>query len=354
MLKRFFIFFIAFMVVFGISCEKTSPKDEKQTTRIELTNKSSENVEYSLKDNQVFVDEVWAKALIEGKTEYKNFVVSEVTWGNAKDSPFYLKEHLPNAIHFNTDWIEEGPIWNLRKADEIEKALIENGITKDTLVLLYGPDTGVHRVAFAMLYAGVDNVLVLDGGLKAWKNAGFNVEKGEIKPTATKDFGVKVPAHPEYCLSLEQVIQKLNDKNFKLVSIRSEPEWKGETSGYSYIPKAGEPKGAVWGKSGQGNSGMEHYINENGKIKTFDEIVQMWKEEGFDTSNELSFYCGTGWRAALPWLMCYEKNLNATLFDGGWNEWQMHDDLDVQIGDPKSEDVKYKKVYELSNDKATK
>ena len=35
--------------------------------------------------------------------------------------------------------------------------------------------------------------------------------------------------------------------NFKLVSIRSEAEWLGETSGYSYIDRAGEPEGAIWG-----------------------------------------------------------------------------------------------------------
>ncbi|MBQ2584694.1 MAG: hypothetical protein II568_05910, partial [Erysipelotrichaceae bacterium] len=33
--------------------------------------------------------------------------------------------------------------------------------------------------------------------------------------------------------------------------IRTEGEWLGETSGYSYMDKAGEPEGAVWGRGGQ-------------------------------------------------------------------------------------------------------
>jgi hypothetical protein len=53
------------------------------------------------------------------------------------------------------------------------------------------------------------------------------------KATAAKDFGTTVPAHPEYCLSIEDAQEKLkNDSNFRLVSVRSEAEFKGETSGY--------------------------------------------------------------------------------------------------------------------------
>lgn len=331
------------------SKEETKPEEKTNDSN---TESSEQKTDFKLADKQVFVKPDFAKALIDGNTEYKDFVVAEVTWGEAKDSPDYLKEHLPGAIHFNTDSIEEGPVWNYRKPEEIEKALLDAGITKDKVVLLYGPDTGVDRVALCMLYAGVDRVLVLDGGLKAWKTAGFDVEADEVKPSAESDFKATVPVHPEYILSLDQVKDKLNDPNFKLVSIRSEQEWKGETSGYTYIPKGGEPKGAVWGKSGNGNSGMEFYVNEDGTNRDFSEIENMWKENGFDTANELSFYCGTGWRAALPWLMLYERGFNPTLFDGGWNEWQMHDELEAQVGDPKDADFKVVKVGELSDDKA--
>lgn len=370
--KSFLVILFLAIVLFFVGCKNNSdsakkdadikkettkeeaPKEEKKDDSTEeKTEEKSEDVKVeALKDKQVFVKPDFAKALVDGNTEYKDFVVAEVTWGEAKDSPDYLKEHLPGAIHFNTDSIEEGPVWNYREPKEIEKALLDAGITKDKVVLLYGPDTGVDRVALCMLYAGVDKVLVLDGGLKAWKAAGFDVESDEVKTSSETDFGATVPVHPEYILSLDQVKEKMSDPNFKLVSIRSEAEWKGETSGYTYIPKGGEPKGAVWGKSGNGNSGMEFYVNEDGTNKDFSEIENMWKENGFDTTNELSFYCGTGWRAALPWLMMYERGFNPTLFDGGWNEWQMHDELEAQVGDPKDANFKVVKVSELSDDKA--
>ena len=39
---------------------------------------------------------------------------------------------------------------------------------------------------------------------------------------------------------------------------------------------------------------------------------------------------------------------------GGWNEWQMHKELPVQVGDPKDKDVEFTTVDKLPNDRATK
>lgn len=307
-----------------------------------------------VEDKRVYVTADWVKERLDENPE--KVVLAEVTWGEADASPDYLKEHIPGAIHINTDKFEEGPVWNLRSPEELAKALADYGVTHDTQLILYGPDTGVDRVAYASLYTGVADVKILDGGLKQWKDAGYDLEAEEVKPTPVDDFGVEAPVHPEYLLSLDQTVDELaNNDNFRLVSLRSEREWLGLESGYSYIPKAGEPKGAVWGRPGLRGSGeanisdMEDYKNEDGTNKDFDEILAMWEEEGFGADNDLSFYCGTGWRSCLPWLMMYERGLDATMYDGGWNEWQMHDDLDVQLGDPKSDDVQYVKVKDLKD-----
>lgn len=352
---------IAIMSMALTSCSK---KEEKQTNTQENTTqvaqdntKKEESTDKQEIDRKIFVDPQYVKYIIDGKSEVKDYVIVEATWGEAKDSPDYLKEngHIKGAIHVNTDSIEELPIWNLRKPEEIEKALLDQGITKDKTVIVYGPDTGSTRVAFAYIYAGVEHVKILNGGIKQWKEKGFETETTENQPQKATEFGTKVPAHPEYLISLDQAKDKLeNDKNFQLISIRSENEWKGIESGYTYIPRAGEPKGALWGKSGKDNMDMSYYVNEDGTYKTFDEVKKMWEEQGISTDKEMSFYCGTGWRATLPWFMAFENGLNPTVFDGGWNEWQMHKELPVQIGDPKDKNVEYTTVEKLPTDKATK
>ena len=118
-------------------------------------------------------------------------------------------------------------------------------------MVLYGADvSGTARQAFAYLWAGVEDVKIINGGIDAWTEAGYDTETDVNEGEAADDFGVEAPAHPEYRLDIADAKAKLEsgDENFKLVSIRSEEEWLGETSGYNYIDRAGEPEGAVWGK----------------------------------------------------------------------------------------------------------
>lgn len=298
----------------------------------------------------VFVTPEWVQSVIDGnQKESENYVIGEVSWGTYKDSPSYTKGHIPGAIHINTDSVEEGPVWNILSPEKIEKSMLENGITKDTTVILYGDPSAAGRVAFTYLWAGVENVKMLNGGIEAWEKAGYKTETDVVEAKKAEDFGTKVPAHPEYCLSIEDTKEKLKDENFKLVSIRSEDEFLGKTSGYAYINKAGEPEGAVWGFD------TDRYVNEDGTCINMEQMKKLWNECDFSADNELSFYCGTGWRACVPWLICYENGMtNMTVFDGGWNEWQMDDSNPVQVGDPASDDCVHTTVGELSNDKAAK
>lgn len=258
-----------------------------------------------------------------------NYVILEASWGEAGDK--YKNAHIPGAIHMNTDLVEEDKYWNIRSPLKIEKTMKDFGITKDTVVIVYGTDSGAARVTFVCLWAGVEEIHLLDGGYQSWLSARYPTETGmvELKPVA--DFGTKVPAHPEYVLSLPQVREAQKDDNFRLVSIRSWKEFIGETSGYSYISRAGEPSGAIWGHD------EDDYYQADGTVKPLAEIqVSLWKEWDISQNNTISFYCETGWRATVPFLICHENSWrNISLFDGGWYVWQMDESLPIQVGDPR-------------------
>lgn len=77
--------------------------------------------------------------------------------------------------------------FNIRSAKQLGEFLKNNGITKDTKVVLYGrsaSDSSVTRVAFAMLYAGVEDVKVIDGGMTAWNKLGLPTETKVNEATA--------------------------------------------------------------------------------------------------------------------------------------------------------------------------
>jgi len=341
-------------------CGSTASSSASKSAASAASTSSSAKAASSVKADEVdttkvYVSPDWVQSVIDGnQKESSNYVILECAWGTEDDDTDYGKGHITGAVHMNTDNIEEDQYWNVRTGAEIEKVMANFGITKDTTVICYSDsatNSADDRVAFVCLWAGVANVKCLDGGLAAYTKAGYTLETGSNPAkAATGSFGTTVPAHPEYILSIDTVKDKLqNDSNFKLVSIRSKDEFLGKTSGYSYIDKAGEPKGAIWGHDTDDGS----YANADGTTVGLKTLEGYLAESGASTSNELAFYCGTGWRATIPFLICYENGVkNMAVYDGGWFQWQMNDELPVQIGDPASSDCVYTTVGQLSADKA--
>ena len=318
-MKKLSLLFVLFLF---LSCGKT------ETTNQTTSQTDSANVA-PIEKQRVYVTADWVKSVIDGnQSQSSNYVILEASWG--EPSADYKKAHIPGALHINTDLIEEPNYWNVRTPQEIEQVMKDFGISKDTAVIIYGEPSPAARVAVTFLWAGVEEVHILDGNLKAWTDMGYAASNNDEKAAPIEDIGVKVPAHPEYIISLpEQIIEKQKDHNFKLVSIRSWGEFIGKISGYSYIEKVGEPKGAVWGRD------EFDYVDDNGKVISIDEAQKIWNEWGVTKDNEISFYCGTGWRAAIPFLIAYQEGwTNVTLFDGGWYVWQMNPELPIQLGDP--------------------
>lgn len=302
---------------------------------------------------KVFVSPQWVMSVITGGQEESNkYLIIEASKERLKDSSYAKEGHIPGALYLNIKDIEDPIYWTLKSPEKMEETLLELGITKDTVVILYGSDvSGVARVATGLIWAGVDKVKVLDGGLEAWTKAGYELETTANNPSPATDFGAEVPARPELILPIEDVRNKLaeEDTNFRLVSIRSYEEFTGETSGYSFIAKAGEPKGAVWGKAGS------EYVKEDGSLISLDEMKELWADLDFTIDDEISFYSGRSWNASIPFLIMYENGYtNMTIYDGGWYRWQLNNEFEVQVGDPASGDVTYTTVKELPNDKAAK
>ncbi|MGM0376982.1 MAG: rhodanese-like domain-containing protein [Bacteroidota bacterium] len=281
----------------------------------------------------------WVKQLIDGEKplHYSNdkYVIVHAHYRN-RDA--YLGGHIPGAIDLDTNDIESTETWNRRTPEELKKALEEHGITADTTVVMYGKfmsprnddpfpgsaagDLGAIRCAFIMLYAGVKDVRVLNGGFQSWEDAGFEISTADEPKNPVAEFGVKIPQQPQLAVDTPEAKEMLASDNAELVSVRSWPEFIGEVSGYNYIEKKGRIPGAIFADCGSDAYHMENYRNFDHTTREFHEIAQIWKANNITPDKHLAFYCGTGWRGSEAWfnawLMGWPK---VSVYDGGWFEW---------------------------------
>jgi 3-mercaptopyruvate sulfurtransferase SseA len=268
-----------------------------------------------------------------------------------RDTGDYEKGHIPSAVDLDTNTLESPETWNRRSPAEVRDALLALGITADTTVVLYGrfsfPDNAdpfpgssagqiaAFRCAFIMLWAGVRDVRILNGGMQSWLDAGFATSTTAEAPRPGGRFGVEIPAAPELAVDLPEARQILAAADANLVSVRSWPEYIGEVSGYHYIEKKGRIPGSVFGNCGSDAYHMENYRNLDHTTREFGEIVEAWRRVGITPDKHNAFYCGTGWRGSEAffnaWLMGWPR---VSVFDDGWFEWSNDEANPIETGEP--------------------
>ncbi|MDG2951724.1 rhodanese-like domain-containing protein [Exercitatus varius] len=283
----------------------------------------------------------WVDAVIQGEKPetYSNndFMIFEVSWGPLDKAKSYA-QHIPGAYHFDTDWVENEPVWNLSDPKVIEQNLLKNGITKDKTVILYSDNQlAAYRVFWALKWAGVEDVRVMNGNFETWQDAGLPTETTVNTPTPATAFGTTVPSNPQINISTPEDAVKAQKSGLRLISNRAWDEYTGKISGYDYIQNAGEPEGAEWGFAGTDSSNMADYYDPDGTLRNPNEIFALWKQLGINQGDQLAFYCGTGWRAGVSWFITQLAGWEHTyVYDGGWNAWQMNGSLPIQKGAPKN------------------
>lgn len=306
-----------------------------------------------LKRYHQLVSAQWVQALISGAKplHYDNekYVVVHSHYRN-RDA--YLTGHIPGAIDMDTLALEAPETWNRRRPEELRAALEAHGITADTTVVLYGKymdpdnddefpgsaagDIGAIRNAFIMMYAGVKDVRVLNGGFRSWVDAGLEISMEDVSKSPVEDFGVTVPQRPELAVDTPQAKEMLTAADAELVCVRSYREYTGEVSGYNYIEPKGRIPGAVFADCGSDAYHMENYRNFDHTTREAAETAQTWHAQGIVPEKHLAFYCGTGWRGSEAWFNAWLMGWpRVSVYDGGWFEWSADPENPYETGVPR-------------------
>jgi thiosulfate/3-mercaptopyruvate sulfurtransferase len=285
------------------------------------------------------VPAAWLHALLEGEPvehpPQREWVVCHAHFDNPAD---YARGHIPGALSLDTNTLESPETWNRRTPAELEATLLGLGIQRHTTVILYGrfshptyaqPQPGqsagqlaAMRCALIMLYAGVEDVRVLDGGIHAWEQAGHPLSTEPHAPRPANEFGAEIPGRPEYVIDMPEARALLEAADGDLVAMTSWAEFIGEVSGYHYIEKKGRIPGAVFGDCGTDAYHMENTRNLDHTIREAGEVARRWAGAGITPDRRIAFYCGTGWRASEAFMNAYLMGWpRVAIYDGGWYEW---------------------------------
>jgi thiosulfate/3-mercaptopyruvate sulfurtransferase len=228
----------------------------------------------------------------------------------------YESGHIPGAVHVY--WLDDLSAANttvttfLPNEHEATIALGRLGVTDETLVVAYADAGNLYaaRLWHVLTHYGHDRVALLDGGIEKWESEGRPLERGraEAKPTAFR------PRQSDWQrgITAKEILERLEDPNFRLVDVRGPAEFSGEERRAS---RGGHIPGAIlwpW----EGNLGPD------GTVRAAVEIRARAQAAGLSPDHELVTYCQGGVRAAHAALALRVAGYQRVrIYDGSWADW---------------------------------
>jgi thiosulfate/3-mercaptopyruvate sulfurtransferase len=234
----------------------------------------------------------------------------------------YILGHIPGAVLF--DWKRD--IIDSRKRDVISKEDLEEslqriGVNNDTTIIVYG-DFKNWFATFAFWifkYYGAQDVRLMNGSRKKWLE--------EVRPislnTPSYPRGNFKASDPDKSIRafMNYVKEIINSQDKILVDVRTNDEYNGKTlAPTEYSPEYGQMGGHI---PGAVNVPWSKMVNEDGTLKSADELKKLYESLNITPDKEVITYCGIGERASYTWFVL--KYLlgypNVKTYDGSWLEW---------------------------------
>jgi thiosulfate/3-mercaptopyruvate sulfurtransferase len=200
------------------------------------------------------------------------------------------------------------------------------GVNNHSDIVLYddGPGAFAARAWWLLAWLGKrDGVFLLDGGLKAWREAGLALNSTATTP-ALGDFSGQT--NPQLLLSAAQVQQRLTDPQLTLLDARALPRFRGEVEPLD--PVAGHIPGAHCAV-------FTDNLDANGRWLPAAQLQQRFAAQlGNRPASGLVAYCGSGVTACHNlFALCLAGYALAPLYAGSWSEWITDPQRPVATGD---------------------
>lgn len=272
------------------------------------SNTGKETTEGKWYNNDYFVTADW----LVDNLDNKNVVVLD-----ARSEKDYNKEHIPGAI--NVAWQSLANMkgkagdkdWGVAlNKEELSKKLEALGIDKNTEVITYANKDGWGedgRLTWELKTAGI-NSKMLDGGFDLWSKEG-RVTTKDVPVVVSKTLNIE-QINSNTTVTTENLYENMN--KYTIVDARAKDEYDGATKFGEAV--GGHIKGAI-------SLPFNEVYNEDGTIKSEEELNEIFKNAGLTKEQEIVTYCTAGIRSAHLALILNMLGYNAKNYDASYYEW---------------------------------
>ncbi|MET3949755.1 sulfurtransferase [Arthrobacter sp. UYEF36] len=263
-----------------------------------------------------------------GNTERRT-VVLDVRWalGDPHGREHYLAGHLPGAVFVDLANELAGPADPARgrhplpTQEQFQASARSWGVCSLDVVVAYD-DSGnlaAARLWWMLRNAGLAEIYLLDGGLAAWRGAGFDLESGERR-AAPGDVVLTGAAMP--VIGSDEAASW--GREGLLLDARAGERYRGEFEPVD--PRAGHIPGAVSAPT-TGNLGAD------GRFLSPAALRERFTSLGMRTGVPAAVYCGSGVTAAHEIAALEIAGFPAALYPGSFSEWSNNASNPVVTGD---------------------
>ncbi|MEO0635800.1 MAG: sulfurtransferase [Pseudomonadota bacterium] len=238
----------------------------------------------------------------------------------------FLEAHIPGAVRFDIDDIaaEDPRPHTLADANSFGAKVGALGISQDDVVVVYD-GIGLFsapRVWLNFREMGSKEVLILDGGFRAWTEAGFETETGPASPTPV-EFKAR---QTNIAADMNDVADALADGSATVVDARPLARFTGEDPEPRAGMRSGHMPGAV-------SLPLTDLIDK-GRLKPVEQLEALLAERGIFPNDPVITSCGSGVTAAAIDLALRSVGHSGPirLYDGSWSEWGARSDTAVATG----------------------